>query len=98
MYQLDLVKRNDGDRKATLAMCYTMFDTMILSSVVAFVNLMPFQFLKDYTLLVHLILILPLFILLALKNKYGHKHQAEDYISYKIRGSEFLAVSRRRGE
>lgn len=98
MYQLDLVKRNDGDRKATLAMCYTMFDTMILSSVVAFVNLMPFQFLKDYTLLVHLVLILPLFILLALKNKYGHKHQIEDFILCKIQGHEFLVVTRSRSE
>lgn len=92
MHQLELVRKNDGDRKATLAKCYTMVDTMILSSAVAFVNLMPFQFFKEYALLVHLVLILPLFIIFALKNKYGHKHQVEDFFLYKMREPEVLVV------
>lgn len=90
MHKLDLVKRNDGDRKATLAKYYTMFDTMILSLSVAFVNLLPFDFLKDHFVFINLFFIVPLFIVFALKNKYGHKHQVEDYFTHKFNESETL--------
>lgn len=87
MYRLSKVKKNNGDRKATLANYFSLFDIGLLSSSVAFINLLPFGFLKENILVCNIAFILPLFILLALKNKYSHQRQISDYLLNK-RSSE----------